>query len=37
MGSPKKDSEKNMILCKKGDDITDITPFDGSWMQNTLS
>ncbi len=25
--SPEKDSEKNMVLCKKGDDIT---PFDST-------
>jgi hypothetical protein len=25
--SSEKDSEKNMVLCKKGDDIT---PFDGT-------
>ncbi len=28
--SPEKDSEKKMVLCKKGDDIT---PFDGSLMR----
>ena len=27
--SPEKDSEKNMVLCKKVDDIT---PFDGMWI-----
>ncbi len=27
--SPEKDSEKNMVLCKKDDDIT---PFDGSYF-----
>ncbi len=26
--SPEKDSEKNTVLCKKGDDIT---PFDGTY------
>ncbi len=26
--SPEKDYEKNMVLCKKGDDIT---PFDGTY------
>ncbi len=30
--SSEKDSEKNMVLCKKGDDIT---PFDGTYLLRT--